>query len=225
MIGYAAAQHYRSDNYGVRKASQRPSFIILHHTAMTSAEAALERLCSSQHEVSAHYVISSQGDVFQLVSEDKRAWHAGASYWAGEVDLNSLSIGIELDNSGGVPFSFPLMCALVPLIKDIQARWSIPRCHILGHFEIAIARKADPGPKFDWQALAAQGIGACPTANRSEHTDEDRFYSYAKAIGYDPNQGKAGILNAFRQRYRPGVITALDERDCAIIKDLHRQFS
>lgn len=144
----------KSPNFGQRRGGAKPSIIVLHYTAMTTIDAAIERLCDPIREVSAHYIISRKGEVTQLVEEGKRAWHAGKSNWRGIEDVNSHSIGIELDNSGFEPFSEPLMNALEPLLKEIMSRWNIEFRNVIGHEDCAPGRKFDPGPKFDWQRLA-----------------------------------------------------------------------
>lgn len=119
----------------------------------------MQRLCSPEHEVSAHYLIARDGRVYQLVAEDARAWHAGAGCWAGQSDVNSHSIGIELDNDGAAPFAAPLMDALEALLRDIMARRGISPQNVLAHSDTAPGRKIDPGPKFDWRRLQRQGLG------------------------------------------------------------------
>ncbi len=131
--------------------------IVIHYTAMNTAEAAVERLCDPGPEVSAHYVIDEAGRVTQLVDESCRAWHAGVSNWDGVEDINSCSIGIELANPGPLmdlpPFPEAQMAALEGLIAEIKARWNIPLDGIVGHEHVAPGRKFDPGPKFDWARL------------------------------------------------------------------------
>lgn len=141
------------------------SHIILHYTDMPDAQAALARLCDREAKVSAHYLIRRDGHVFQLVDENKRAWHAGVSFWCGETDMNSASIGIELDHDGhdasGKMAAFPAtqMQALIALLEDVTARHAIDRHNIMGHSDIAPGRKIDPGEAFDWAALAEAGFG------------------------------------------------------------------
>ncbi len=141
------------------------SHIILHYTDMPDAQVALARLCDEQAKVSAHYLIRRDGHIFKLVDERARAWHAGVSYWCGESDMNSASIGIELDHDGhdasGEMAAFPAaqMQALIALMEDVTARHNIDRRNILGHSDIAPGRKTDPGEAFDWAALAAAGFG------------------------------------------------------------------
>lgn len=142
-----------SPNLGPRKGGATPSLIVVHYTAMETATAALERLCDPQFEVSAHYLISAQGEIHQLVAEDMRAWHAGAGQWGDITDVNSHSIGIELDNRGDHPFAHPQIEALCALLPAIMTRWNIPFENIIGHSDCAPGRKIDPGPRFDWQRL------------------------------------------------------------------------
>ena len=120
---------------------------------MDSAQAALERLCDPVHEVSAHYLISSDGTLWQMVDEEHRAWHAGAGEWHGQTDINSRSVGIELDNAGNHPFSARQMEKLETLLPAIMKRWAIPPGGVIGHSDMAPGRKTDPGPRFDWQRL------------------------------------------------------------------------
>ena len=224
MIGYSGARLYPSDNFGPRKDKKTPRFIILHHTAMEDADAALERLCSPFHEVSAHYLITSAGEIVQLVSEDQRAWHAGRSFWQGEEDINSASIGIELDNNGKVPFSFPLTHSLVRLVGDIQSRWSILPAHVLGHFEIALGRKGDPSVKFDWRVLEQFGVAQRTPLPPWSQTRAETFLDAANALGYDVSQGTALVKQAFRQRYRLAHVKGpLSEADLALISALCAQ--
>ncbi|MGB1360103.1 MAG: N-acetylmuramoyl-L-alanine amidase, partial [Paracoccaceae bacterium] len=145
MIGAPFADVRASPNFGPRRAGGSIDLLLLHYTAMQSAEAALQRLCDPIHEVSAHYLITLDGRVLQLVCESQRAWHAGRSFWAGETDINSRSIGIELDNRGDHPFSNKQMRALIALCGDIIGRHNIPAHRVLGHSDVAIGRKADPG--------------------------------------------------------------------------------
>ncbi|MEO0344192.1 MAG: N-acetylmuramoyl-L-alanine amidase [Pseudomonadota bacterium] len=143
-----------SPNFGDRRENAMPSIIVIHYTAMQSAKAAIERLCDPVFEVSAHYVIARDGAITQLVNEDKRAWHAGTGEWGGITDVNSHSIGIELDNDGVSPFSAPLMDALDWLLPQIVARWDITSANVIGHQDCAPGRKFDPGPKFDWARVS-----------------------------------------------------------------------
>jgi N-acetylmuramoyl-L-alanine amidase len=152
-----------SPNHGERASGQRPDMILLHYTGMPDAEAALERLCAPRSEVSAHYVVFEDGRIFQLVQESRRAWHAGKSFWAGETDINSCSIGIEIANPGheyGYP-DFPKrqIAAVTALCRGIQTRNKILPVRVLAHSDVAPARKQDPGEKFPWRTLSDSGVG------------------------------------------------------------------
>lgn len=137
--------------------------IVLHYTGMNGAEAAKARLCDPLAKVSSHYLVEEDGTIIQLVKEDRRAWHAGLSFWAGETDINSRSIGIEIVN-GGHDFALPdfparQIEAVIRLCRDIQSRWPVPQSRVLAHSDVAPARKRDPGERFPWQALHEAGVG------------------------------------------------------------------
>ena len=146
--------------------------ILIHYTDMESAEAALERLVDPKAEVSAHYLIGEDGAVYALVDEARRAWHAGAGFWAGETDINSRSIGIELQNPGhGLGYrDFPpaQIAALEYISRYLVTKYSIPERHLLGHSDVAPGRKRDPGELFPWQALAEAGLGRWPRARKPD---------------------------------------------------------
>lgn len=208
-----------SPNHGPRRDGLRPSLVVLHYTAMESADAALERLCDPKHEVSCHYLIGKDGRVWQLVDEDLRAWHAGAGSWGGMGDVNSRSIGIELDNRGTHPFSAPLMAALVELLPGIMKRHGIDPAGVIGHSDMAPDRKNDPGPRFDWKRLARAGHAVWPRTGTASGDDlQARFSRAACVFGY-PDQGD--VLSAFRARFRPRARGEGPDRcDVAMIEDL-----
>src|SRR6201996_3996889 len=150
-------------NYGDRNKGRVPDMIVLHYTGMPDAEGAIARLCSAGTDVSAHYIVLEDGRIVQSVPEAKRAWHAGVSSWAGEGDINSCSIGVEIVNPGhdwGYP-DFPLrqIAAVIALCRGIMLRRRIPSQRVLAHSDIAPARKKDPGEKFPWHSLANSGVG------------------------------------------------------------------
>ncbi len=154
---------FPSPNIEPRRPGFAPSILILHYTGLPTVERALDVLSRPDCKVSCHYVIDEGGRIIQMVSEIDRAWHAGVSYWAGETDINSASIGIEIQNPGhmlGYP-EFPAvqMRAVAALSKDIAIRHAIQPHRILAHSDIAPGRKIDPGEKFDWAWLARQGVG------------------------------------------------------------------
>jgi len=152
-----------SANYGDRSKGRLPDMIVLHYTGMPDVQGAITRLCKAGTEVSAHYVVLEDGRIVQCVPEAKRAWHAGVSSWAGEEDINSCSIGIEIVNGGhdfGYP-EFPLrqIAAVIALCRSIMLRRKVPSHRVLAHSDVAPARKKDPGEKFPWHSLANSGVG------------------------------------------------------------------
>ncbi|HWG78448.1 MAG TPA: N-acetylmuramoyl-L-alanine amidase [Stellaceae bacterium] len=191
--------------------------LILHYTGMESAAAALDRLCSSEAKVSAHYLIDEDGTVWRLVAEVRRAWHAGVSLWRGRRDINGASIGIELVNPGHGPnyhaFPEPQMAALERLARDIIARHPIPPRHVLAHSDVAPMRKIDPGELFDWHRLARAGIGLWPdfTALPPPAADLAELQRQLAEIGYDiPQSGAAdaqtaAVITAFQRHFRPSL--------------------
>lgn len=198
-----------SPNWNERKLPV--SMVVLHYTGMKSADEALERMCDPEAEVSAHYMIDEEGIVTLLVPEDKRAWHAGRSYWRGETDINSASVGIELVNPGHEwgyrPFPEPQMDALLPLLADIMDRHDIPRANVVAHSDIAPARKQDPGEYFDWNRLGELGLALeIPKAKMNLFYDNPgAFYLALERFGYDITDGRAAV-GAFQRRWRPEYI-------------------
>lgn len=208
-------------SYGPRRAVAAPEVIVLHYTAMHSAQAALERLCDPDIEVSAHYLIAEDGCVWSMVPEDMRAWHAGAGQWRNIQDVNSHSIGIELANCGDHPFSEPQMYALETLMQDVMARWGIAPIDVIGHSDMAPDRKIDPGPRFDWRRLARQGLSIWPDGVLGPEIDVAQFCTALHRFGY-PECPFETLLNAMRLRFRPWGRGPLASEDMAIATALAR---
>ncbi|MEE8350901.1 MAG: N-acetylmuramoyl-L-alanine amidase [Rhodospirillales bacterium] len=177
--------------------------LVMHYTGMKTAQAALERLCDLTAKVSAHYVIDEDGTVISLVDESKRAWHAGVAYWRGETDINARSIGIELVNPGHEfgyrDFTDFQMAALETLALDILSRHPIPARNVVGHSDVAPARKTDPGERFDWRRLAAAGIGLWP---QEEQGDVEKVPEMLATFGYDPGDPDEALI-AFQRHFCP----------------------
>lgn len=193
-----------SPNFGARRDGLTPSLIVLHYTAMNSAKAALARLCDPAHQVSAHYLIACDGTLWQMVHEKDRAWHAGAGQWNGCGDINSRSIGIELDNTGRQPFSEPQMIALERLLAHLMARWAIRPAGVIGHSDMAPGRKSDPGARFDWLRLERQNLAAKRGTDKApQDAVAHRFRALARAAGYTAETDDETLLAAVRLRYRP----------------------
>jgi N-acetylmuramoyl-L-alanine amidase len=205
-----------SPNCGERRDGLRPSLVVLHYTAMASAEAALARLCDPGAEVSCHWLIDEAGRVFALVPEELRAWHAGAGFWGGAGDVNSRSIGIELQNDGRSPFPEQQMAALETLLAAVMERWGIAPAGVIAHSDMAPDRKADPGPRFDWRRLARAGLSVWPEA-----AEPGDFMADARAFGY-PEVPEEMLLAALRLRFRPWAAGPLDAGDRALAAGLAR---
>ena len=225
-----------SPNFGDRR-GKRIELIVLHYTAMASAAEALARLCDPGPEVSAHYLIDRDGAVFSLVDEAMRAWHAGAGEWCGESDVNSRSIGIELQNTGSEPFAEPQMAALEKLLAGLLDRHGLPPRAVIAHSDMAPDRKGDPGARFDWRRLAVQGLAVWPVAADAGEAppphpsptggeggamaDMDGFLADLQAFGY-PEAAPDTLLTAFRLRFRPWAQGPLDDTDRALAAGLRR---
>ena len=185
-----------SPNVGER----RPNYVILHHTSNDTVERALATLTDPARGVSVHYLIARDGRIIYMVDELRRAWHAGDSYWGGNRDINSSSIGIELDNNGREPFAEAQIVALMALLGDLKARWAIPAANVLGHGDVAPGRKVDPSALFPWRRLATAGFGLwCepPFDPVSAGVDDATLLS---ALGYDVTMPWSAVA-AFKRRW------------------------
>jgi N-acetylmuramoyl-L-alanine amidase len=201
-----------SPNYNERLNGSVPRVIIVHYTDMISANAALERLCDPGAQVSAHYLIEQSGIVHQMVDDHHRAWHAGKSFWQKEVDLNSLSIGIELDNPGHShgypPFPERQIISLTNLLMHLCTLHSIPRFALLGHSDIASMRKSDPGELFPWAYFQSLGFGIPVEKKplRPIPTTQKDAEDILHGIGYG-DASFENILVAFQRHFTPRKIT------------------
>jgi N-acetylmuramoyl-L-alanine amidase len=210
-----------SCNAGDRRKGFRADMIVLHYTGMSSAEQAVKWLSDPRSKVSCHYVVDERGRITQLVAEAQRAWHAGASHWAGETDINSASIGIEIQNPGhehGYPdFPSEQMQAIAALCHDIAQRRDIAPERVLAHSDVAPGRKIDPGEKFDWAFLAKHGVGrwieSAPPKNDDCVLDDDgearlEALELMRTYGYgidDPGREKWfwHLIRTFQMHFRP----------------------
>lgn len=213
-----------SQNYDAR----RPLVIVLHFTQQDSVQQSLDTLRSanSQGKVSAHYLVGDDGRIYQLVADSARAWHAGGGSWGTISDLNSASIGIEIDNDGHEPYTEAQIAALIRLLDDLTTRLRIPKSQVIGHSDLAPTRKIDPGPHFPWQRLFDAGFGRWPDpADGPAPAGFDGWLAMA-AVGY-PLQDKAAALRAFRMRFRgrddgADVGAEFDAEDLRILYSLSR---
>jgi N-acetylmuramoyl-L-alanine amidase len=203
---------------------RRPNYVVIHQTSDDTADEALATLRNPERKVSAHYLIGRDGALYQLVAENSRAWHAGASYWGGNTDLNSASIGIELDNNGADPFAEPQIERLLQLLGELKARYRIPPANFLAHGDVAPGRKVDPSALFPWQRLAAAGYGlwcdAPPLAAGNGLADTGVLL---QMLGYSVSDPLAA-LSAFRRHFL-GVESDLapDGNDAAVLNCLIQQ--
>jgi N-acetylmuramoyl-L-alanine amidase len=183
------------------------SMLVLHYTGMPDAAQAIDWLRNPASQVSCHYLVAEDGQVLRMVDEEKRAWHAGRSFWRGVTDVNSASIGIEIVNPGHEfgyrPFAEPQMDALIPLVADIVTRHKIRPPYVVGHSDIAPARKEDPGELFDWGRLAKLGLAMPrPSRNLMDPTWTDGGFLLAlERYGYDVSKPKEAVV-AFQRRFR-----------------------
>ncbi|MES0383617.1 MAG: N-acetylmuramoyl-L-alanine amidase [Hyphomicrobium sp.] len=219
-----------SPNVGVRRDGCRPRLILFHYTGMESAAKAIDWLARPESNVSCHYVIDDTGLITQMVPEAARAWHAGASHWAGETDINSVSIGIEIQNPGhaqGYPdFPNEQMLSVAALSRDIAARHAIRPESMLAHSDVSPGRKIDPGEKFDWAWLAHVGVGhwtepvtvdaieaGCGVEDEGAHIAEAqtllRQYGYGVETHGRLDEKTQIVLRAFQLHFRPARIDGL----------------
>ncbi|NNC48109.1 MAG: N-acetylmuramoyl-L-alanine amidase [Sphingomonas sp.] len=206
-----------SPNHNERKLPV--SMIVLHYTGMESAGAALDRLTSPDAQVSAHYCIDEDGTTYRLVEERQRAWHAGKSYWRGVTDINSASVGIELVNPGHEfgyrEFPDEQIAALLPLLADIKDRHGITRGNVVGHSDVAPARKEDPGELFPWWELAKRRLALpSPTKDLMDPFWTDAGFMLAlERFGYDVTDPEKAVI-AFQRRFRPDMIDGIVDGEC-----------
>lgn len=213
---------FPSPNHGARRGILRPELIVLHYTGMADAASARDRLCDPSAEVSAHWLLLEDGTAEPLVSEDRRAWHAGAGSWQGRDDVNSRSIGVEIVNPGDRPFPARQMSGLKNLLHGIMTRHSIGRAGVIGHSDMAPGRKFDPGARFDWRRLALDNLAICPAPIRDDTAPA--LDDSLSRIGYPMDVDPTARLSAFRLRFRPWGAGPEDADDRAIAAKAAREF-
>ncbi len=229
-----------SPNLGERRTGPT-DILLLHYTGMASYSEAIEWLCNPQSQVSSHYTITENGEVYRHVDEAVRAQHAGVSFWAGETDINSRSIGIEICNGGhdyGLPdFPKPQIAVLIELCREIVARHNIPKQRVLAHSDVAPARKRDPGEKFPWKLLARKGIGHWiepePLVEEGEGFRRNdagmhisamqrmfSIYGYGLDISGTFDEKTEAVVTAFQRHFRPGRVDGI--ADPSTLAALHK---
>jgi len=234
---------YKSVNFNLRKKGHKIKYIILHYTAIKSDYEAIQHLMYKKNKVSSHFLINKKGKIFSLVDLKKRAWHAGQSFWKGEKDINSNSIGIELDNTGHYinfeRYTKNQINSLIKLLNFLKKKYDIDNLHFLGHSDISPYRKNDPGEKFPWKKLSKHNLGFLPikltereyvkvkkklNLNKNQSLNKNVLYMLSN-IGYDISQiGKNNrknfflLIRAYQMHFRQKLVSGkLDKETLKMI--------
>lgn len=206
-------------NFNLRKAN----FIILHHTAQDSIQQTIKTFTLARTQVSAHYVIGDDGRVVQMLNDYLRSWHAGTSSWGKITDINSVSIGIELDNNGLEPFSESQINSLLALLTKLKKDYNIPAQNIIGHSDIAPRRKVDPSVLFPWKTLAEKGFGVWPDEILEQAPVDFNVEQGLRIIGYD-TKNLAAAISAFKLHFiQTDTTTLLDEKTINTIYNVYKK--
>lgn len=209
-------KHLPSPNFGNRDANV--SMLVLHYTGMRTAKEALDRLVNKEAKVSSHYVVDEDGTIYQLVEEKNTAWHAGVSYWRGQKNVNNISIGIEIVNPGHEfgyrAFPKAQMERVAELCTGIIERNKILPVNVVGHSDVAPARKEDPGELFNWKWLAEKGIGLWPKKlGKSTGNPKIMLAEYGYELAETPEH-LSKIIEAFQRHFRPSALTGAWDAQC-----------
>jgi len=206
-------------NFNLRK----PNFIILHHTAQDSLAQTLKTFTTTKPQVSSHYVIADDGRVVQMVNDYLRAWHGGNAIWGKNTDINSASIGIELDNNGFEPFSDKQIISLLALLTKLKKDYNIPTQNIIGHSDIAPSRKTDPSKLFPWKLLALNGFGIWPDEILEPAPANFNVEQALRIIGYN-TKNLSSAISAFKLHYiQTEVDSVLDEKTVNTIYNIYKK--
>ncbi|XMO88273.1 N-acetylmuramoyl-L-alanine amidase [Algibacter sp. AS12] len=221
-IGNRTVNVIESQNFSMRK----PNFIIIHHTDQESCEQTYKTFALKRTQVSSHYVICDDGTITQMLNDLLRGWHAGNSTWGKVSDINSVSIGIELDNDGEEPFSYAQINSLIALLDDLTEKYKIPKHNIIGHADIAPGRKVDPSALFPWKTLANSGFGMWYDETQLHHVVIDDHFDAHKAlkfIGYNTTNLESAIYS-FKLHFNADVVSKqLTELDKKILYLLEQE--
>jgi len=211
-----APQWVGTTNFDLRK----PNFVIIHHTAQNSCEQTLKTFTLQRTKVSAHYVICKDGTVHHMLNDYFRAWHGGISKWGNNIDINSSSIGIEIDNNGFEPFEPQQINSLLNLLSILKNKYKIPVNNFISHSDIAPSRKVDPNINFPWSLLAQQGYGIWYNPNLNYTLQNNISIPYALAlIGYDVKDTTAAIL-AFKRHFRQDSTAIINDDDKSVMAQI-----
>jgi N-acetylmuramoyl-L-alanine amidase len=212
----SAKQWVGTTNFDLRK----PNFVIIHHTAQNSCEQTLRTFTLERTKVSAHYVICKDGTIHHMLNDYMRAWHGGLAKWGNNTDINSSSIGIEIDNNGFEPFETAQINSLISLLEKLKSQYKIPAENFIGHGDIAPKRKVDPNIHFPWNQLAINGYGVWYTPDTSKNLPEGLSIPMALSIvGYDVTDTTAAIL-AFKRHFRQDSTVLISEADKSVLSQL-----
>ncbi len=204
--------------------SRRPDFVIIHHTAQDSLSLTIKTFTLERTQVSAHYVIGRDGQVVQMLNDELRAWHAGASKWGNNTDMNSCSIGIELDNNGLEPFSDTQINSLLILLTKLKTTYNIPTANFIGHSDIAPKRKQDPSILFPWKKLADKGFGLWYNIPDMPPPIDFDVENALRRIGYDTNDLPAAIIAFKRHFVQLDLSPIMTDWDKCILFNLYRKY-
>lgn len=215
-----AEQWVGTTNFGMRK----PNFVIIHHTAQSACDTTLRTFTLPRTQVSAHYVICKDGTIHHMLNDYLRAWHAGNSKWGNVTDINSVSIGIELDNNGFESFSELQINSLLLVLKKLKQNNNIPTANFIGHADIAPKRKVDPNKYFPWQQLATHGFGYWYDTANVKLPEKFNAMEALRIIGYD-TRDTAAAIRAFKLHFvQQDNEAKLSDADRKIIFDLYRKY-
>jgi len=207
-------------NFNMRK----PNYVIIHFTAQDSAKQTLQTFTVVKTQVSAHYVVGKDGKVYHMLNDYLRAWHAGISKWGSISDMNSCSIGIEVDNNGNEPFTAPQVKSLLALLANLKKVYNIPTANFIGHQDIAPVRKPDPGPHFPWRVLAQHGFGYWSDDVLELAPDNFDYATAFRLIGYDTSNLNAAIV-AFKRHFVQTDTTAqLTQLDLNVLYNVYQKY-
>lgn len=203
---------------------RKPNYIVIHHTAQDSLEQTLYTFTVPHTQVSAHYVVGRNGEVYQMLNDYLRGWHAGAGKWGSVTDINSVSLGIELDNNGSEPFSDAQIYSLLNLLERLKITYNIPVANFLAHADIAPTRKNDPSVHFPWKRLAEKGFGLWPDEPLAVPSEQFNPRDALRIIGYDVSNLDAAIV-AFKRRYvQDDISPELTMNDLKVLYSLYLKY-
>jgi len=207
-------------NFNMRK----PNFIILHHTAQDNCEQTLKTFTTVKSQVSAHYVICKDGTIHHMLNDYLRAWQAGVSKWGNATDINSLSIGIEIDNNGFEPFTEQQIISLLGLLDRLKKAYNIPVANFIGHSDVAPGRKVDPNKYFPWQRLAQNGFGLWYDTTAVKVPSDFNAMQALRIIGYDLKNPQAAIQSFKLHFVQQDSTAVINDKDKKILADLMKKY-